>query len=537
MKSTEEFKKLRDGFTYTDDQGQERKFKGFFDESVFNSSVEEFFDKKEELANYFDDNLTEDIFDYIPNQQTNQIYTPRGVVKLMVDKLEEENPDIFNNPHLKFIDLYTKSGLYLTELVKRLNKGLSDQIPDQKERIKWILEEQVYGVAPSNIIYNIAQNYVYGIHDNIDTGNLVQWDMAVSAQEGTMKEDLVKAYGGEQMKFDVVIGNPPYQEDTAGTSAKQIYPYFMDGAYDIAEKVMLITPARFLFSAGKTAKIWNKKMLNDPHLKVVYYEQNSGKIFPSTDIKGGIAITYRNSSKSLGPIEVLIPMQELRTILRKVQSHSEESFRQLIYAPESYKLTEVLHKEYPEVESMLSKGHKYDVTTNIFEKLPFIFLDTKEGNSKYVEVLGRENNKRYIKYVKKKYIVGPDNFDFYKVLLPKSNGSGAIGEVLSTPLVGTPLLGHTQTFISIGKFDNKYEVEACLKYVKTKFARCMLGILKITQDNKKRTWKYVPIQDFTDNSDIDWYKSISEIDQQLYAKYGLNDKEIDFIEEKVQSME
>lgn len=533
----EEFRKLRDGFKYFDDEGQEREFKGFFDETVFNASVQEFFDKKDELANYFDEQLPEDIFDYIPNQQTNQIYTPRGVVKLMVDMLEEENPGIFQDKYRKFADLYTKSGLYLTELVKRLNEGLADQIPNEEERIKWILENQVYGVAPSNIIYNIAKNYVYGIHGDIDTRNLVQWDMAKSAQEGTMKEDLIKAYGGEKVKFDVIVGNPPFQEETEGTSDKPIYPAFMDGSYEIAEKVTLITPARFLFNAGKTPKIWNQKMLNDSNLKVSYYEQNSAKIFPTTDIKGGIAITYRDQNKELGPIGVFISILELNHILEKVKLHGEESFSQLIYSPESYKLTDELHKDYPEAEGMLSKGHKYDVTTNIFQKLPFIFFDKNDSNLDYVGIHGRESNQRITKYVKKQYITGPDNFENYKVLVPKSNGSGAIGEVLSTPLLGTPLLGHTQTFLSIGNFKNKLEAEACLSYVKTKFARCMLGVLKVTQHNPRSTWKYVPLQDFTSNSDIDWSKSIAEIDQQLYAKYGLSDEEIQFIEENVQPME
>lgn len=274
--SIEEFKKLRDGFKYMDDEGQEREFKGFFDETVFNASVQEFYDKKEELADYFDDRLTKDIFDYIPNQQTNQIYIPRGLVKMMVDKLEEENPGIFQNKNLKFVDLYIKSGLYLTELVKRLNKGLKDQITNQEERIKWILENQVYGVSPSNIIYNIAKNYVYGIHGDIDTSNLVQWDMTKSAQEGTMKEDLVKAYKGEAVKFDVVIGNPPYQKEGVGTTKDlPIYDSFMTHSYEVADKVLLITPARFLINVGATNKNWNKRMLDDEHLKVIFFEKDS----------------------------------------------------------------------------------------------------------------------------------------------------------------------------------------------------------------------------------------------------------------------
>lgn len=125
--------------------------------------------------------------------------------------------------------------------------------------------------------------------------------------------------------------------------------------------------------------------------------------------------------------------------------------------------------------------------------------------------------------------------------MPKSNGSGALGEVLSTPLIGQPLIGqpligHTQSFISIGAFDTESEATAVLKYIKTKFARTLLGILKITQDNKKSVWKYVPLQDFTVNSDIDWSQSVAGIDRQLYAKYGLDEKEIDFIESHVKEM-
>jgi hypothetical protein len=122
------------------------------------------------------------------------------------------------------------------------------------------------------------------------------------------------------------------------------------------------------------------------------------------------------------------------------------------------------------------------------------------------------------------------------VVVPAANGSGAIGEVLSTPLIGTPLIGHTQSFISIGKFGTQQEADNCMKYVKTKFARTMLGILKTTQHNQAPKWKYVPLQDFTANSDIDWSKPIPEIDAQLYAKYGLDKEEINFIESKVTPM-
>ena len=123
------------------------------------------------------------------------------------------------------------------------------------------------------------------------------------------------------------------------------------------------------------------------------------------------------------------------------------------------------------------------------------------------------------------------------MILPKANGSGVLGETLSTPLVGDPLVGHTQTFISIGCLDTEFEANALFKYIKSKFARTLLGVLKITQDNKKATWKYVPFQDFTDSSDIDWTQSVEKIDYQLYKKYNLSPEEITFIETHIKEME
>lgn len=137
----------------------------FFDEQVFDTSVQEFLNKRFDLANYFE-HQKEDIFDYIPPQKTNQIFTPKWVVKMMIDKFEEQNPDIFNDPNLKFADLYMKSGLYMTEIVKRLYIGLASQFPNPTERLKHIFANQVYGFAPSEIIYQIAKNFILGFDDN-----------------------------------------------------------------------------------------------------------------------------------------------------------------------------------------------------------------------------------------------------------------------------------------------------------------------------------------------------------------------------------
>lgn len=346
--------------------------------------------------------------------------------------------------------------------------------------------------------------------------------------------------GKKAMKFDFIIGNPPYQDETIGenkTFAPPIYHLFLDGTYKISEHVELIHPARFLFNAGSTPKEWNKKMLDDPHLKVLYYEPNSSKVFVNTDIKGGIAITYHDATQEFGAIKHFVVFEELKSIANKVEKISAESLTSIIYASESYRFTEQMHKEHPEAEVLLSKGHKYDFKTSVLENLNnIVFFSQKPDDGEYIQILGLVKAKRIYKWIKKQYVQAPDNLLAYKVFVPAANGSGALGEVLSTPLIGEPLIGHTQTFISIGCFQTKREAENLLKYIKSKFCRVMLGILKITQHNPGPKWQYVPLQDFTPNSDIDWSQSISEIDQQLYKKYGLDEQEIQFIESHVKEM-
>lgn len=176
----------------------------FFDQVVFDESCQEFLRKRADLADYFDESHDEDIFDYIPPQKTNQIFTPKKVVKMMLDKLEEENPEIFSDPDKTFADLYVKSGLYLTEIVKRLYVGLAGQIPDPHERLKHILEHQVYGFAPSEIIYHIARNFVFGFDDavkDIDDSHIVFLDTTPYARgEGDFEAKCDELFGKGDLK-------------------------------------------------------------------------------------------------------------------------------------------------------------------------------------------------------------------------------------------------------------------------------------------------------------------------------------------------
>ena len=197
----DEFRFLRDGGDYMNEQtGKEEHFDGhLFDETVFNDSVKEFLRKKADLADYFDESHTEDIFDYIPPQKTNQIFTPRWVVKKMVDQLEEQNPGCFDDPNKTFADLYMKSGLYITEIVKRLynSDAIRKVYPDDEERIRHILREQVYGLAPSRIIYLIATTYILGFDETLksESHNFVEADAAEASKNGTLQELVDKCFG------------------------------------------------------------------------------------------------------------------------------------------------------------------------------------------------------------------------------------------------------------------------------------------------------------------------------------------------------
>lgn len=341
------------------------------------------------------------------------------------------------------------------------------------------------------------------------------------------------------MKFDYVIGNPPYQEDRQGDSntATPVYNHFMSAAYDCADKVMLITPARFLFNAGYTPKDWNRAMLNDVHFKVESYYPDSADVFQSVDIKGGVAITYRDLEQDFGAIEVFTIYPMLNQVFHKVvQADGFKGLSSIVVTSFAYHFTEKMYAENPDLLGRASKGHAYDLQSNAFETFPEVFFDSVSYSDQYIRVLGRSGNQRCWKYINRAYLTEVGNVDKYKVFISKAAGTGQFGETLPEGIIGCPGDGATITFTSIGFFDTETETNNCSKYIKTKFARANLGVLKVTQDLTPGKWAYVPLQDFTPASDIDWSQSVTDIDRQLYRKYGLTDEEITFIETHVKEM-
>ena len=200
--TVEQFRFLRDGGDFENaETGETEHFDGhLFDPVVFDDSVREFIHLRSKLANYFDESLDEDIFDYVPPQKTNQIFTPRRVVVQMLDLFEKENPGCFDDPEHTFADLYMKSGLYITEVIKRLynSERMRQLIPDDLERLDHILERQVFGIAPSEIIYQIATHFILGYNDEVGNGcdtNFVMADSAELAKQGKLAAFVEQKFG------------------------------------------------------------------------------------------------------------------------------------------------------------------------------------------------------------------------------------------------------------------------------------------------------------------------------------------------------
>ncbi len=483
----------------------------------------------------------------VVNQHLTKAFGGHDFISGIIDKTgkpqwksKDVDTSIWEDEDTKILEINSKSGLYpllAAYNVYSRNLKKSKKPEDEIFRKVWnkILEENIFVLCKSPMAKSITLRTLAG-YSGAKTNIVHIQDLVKKLQQKdkfknyNLRAELFKKFNlqNKNMKFTAVVGNPPYQITTDTNFATPVYHLFFEAAKSLdPDYVSLIHPARFLFNAGATPKEWNKKMLNDKHLSVPFYEPNSQKIFLGVDIKGGVCITLwnkKNAGNGLGGS--FVAYEELLNILAKIKQGGFEK----IILPQT-KTNKPIDKLFPT---------EVRIRPNYFEKFPDIFRVSKEDNHN-IKIVGLEKgNKRAERYVKSE-LIDDQNIKNWKVFIPKSNGSGAIGEVMSTPLTGEPLTGEpltgcTGSFIQLGSFKSEAEANNCMKYIKTKFCRAMLGTLKVTQDNPKSTWKNVPLQDFTNKSDIDWSKSIVEIDKQLYAKYGLDKKEIEFIETHVKAM-
>ena len=447
---------------------------------------------------------------------TSEIVTPAWVADLMVGYL----PAGKIKKDTKILDIAAKQG----EFAVALYKAYGDKV-----------KNSIYSLPTSSLTYEFTRK-VYSLL-GLPVSHVIEEFNTYDLLNDKKKDILMDSL--RHMNIGLVLGNPPYQDNAVGeqrTYNGPLYNLFLDKAYEMAGVVEMIHPARFLTNAGSTPKAWNKKMLEDPHLAIQMYWEKS--VFDDTEIKGGLAISVRNTDVHQEPIGLFTPYQELNSIIQSVTCRKDfKSMSDIVVTRTAYRFTDKMHEEHPEALGQLSNGHPYDMSTNIFERLPQVFFDEKPNDGKdYIRILGREENARVLKYVRRDYIRPVENLDDYKVLMASANANGVFGETLTPPIIGEPGVGNTETFISIGKFATVFEAETVRKYVATKFVRALLGGLKSTHHLTPETWKFVPQQDFSEHSDIDWTLSVDEIDALLFDKYNLSAEERKFINDKVQPM-
>lgn len=464
---------------------------------------------------------------------------------------------VFFTPAPNILELNSKTGLYplymaytLYRLQCKKQQGFGPELTNEEKADVWkkVIEKNIFVVCKTKMAERITNRTLVGFskikvnakcytdvrNNNADIIETLKNNPQHFVEDVKNGKEFWKANNSRNMKFNAVVSNPPYQ---VGVNKEPLYHHFISIGMEIGDLGTLIHPGRFLFNAGKTPKAWNQKMLNNEHFKVVKYWKKSDEVFDAVDIKGGVAVTMWDKQNVIGPIGTFVLHDELRTIQEKVESLGEESFSKLVYSRDLYQLTELFYKENPELEGRQSKGHRFDLGTTAFSLFPEVFSDEKPAGDGYALVVGRENDTRIAKWIKKEYLKLPDNFESYKIAFPVANGSGKFGESLSDPFVCGPYCAQNTTFLSAGNFYTLFEAQSCLKYVKTKFARCMLGIFKVTQHTTREAWRAVPLQNFTQQSDINWDLAIPELDAALYQKYNLTQDEIDFIESNVSAMQ
>ncbi len=517
--------------------------------------AETFFDKvyKSKTAH------TPDVLSCLANLSNDEVFTPPDVVNKMLDLLPQE---LFEDPGTTFLDPACKTGVFLREIAKRLLVGLQDKIPDLQQRIDHIFHKQLYGIAITELTSLLSRRSLYcskypnckysvSLFDNAE-GNIrfrkvehtwvngkckfcgasqEQWDRGEGKE--THAYEAIHTLEPEKifnMKFDVIIGNPPYQMSDGGAqaSAKPIYHLFVESAKKLRPRyISMIIPARWM-TGGKGLDDFRYNTIHDKHFTVLHDFANTEDCFTGVDIKGGVCyfLWERDKEKMCD-----IYRHDSNGVTYSSRYLVEEDDDIFIRYPQLVSIkNKVWSKKNTSFENIVSSRKPYGLPSDFFVNpakfgLPPIYDYPVDGG---YSILGLAALKRVIKYIPKDYpLPKQDGLNKYKLFITNSYGCGEIGEGPATPVLATPGELCTETFLEIGKFDTLQEAENALTYLKTKFFRCLVGIRKQTQHATKQVYHYVPMQDFSKP----W------TDKELYEKYGLSQEEIDFIESMIKPME
>lgn len=492
-----------------------------------------------------------DVLNCLANLSNDEVFTPPSLANQVLDLLPQE---LFSSPTATFLDPVSKSGVFLREIVKRLDRGLEAQMPDRRQRIDHILRKQVFGIAITELTAHLSRRSVYCSKNansdysvtRFDTegGNILYrplrhtWVGGKCRYCGASQEVYDRGAQSEQyayqfihtdkphtlfkysnMKFDVIIGNPPYQLSDGGAqaSAMPIYQLFVEQAQKLNPRFLsMIIPARW-YAGGKGLDEFRDTMIGDRRIRVLHDFQSATDCFGTgVEIKGGVCfflwmrdnvgkchiVTHKGKEvieddrflKEEGS-DVFIRYKEGVDILKKVKKHQSQSFMHLVSSQKPFGLRTFVQgakTPFPQSLKIYQNGGVGYVARNEIVK----------GH----DLLGT-----YKIYVSRAYNAG-DNFPH---------------QIIGKPILGEPNTACTETYIAIGPFATKAEAESAMSYIATKFFRFMVFLTKVSQMAPAKVYQFVPLQDFSHP----W------TDEMLYKKYGLSDEEIAFIESMIRPME
>lgn len=494
-------------------------------------------------------NYNPDVLSCLANLSNDEVFTPPSLANQILDLLPAS---IWKDKNATFLDPVSKSGVFLREITKRLMKGLEKEIPDPQKRANHIYTKQVFGIAITELTSLLTRrtlycskfaNGKYSVCDSFDNdqGNIIYkrlqhaWENGRcsncgASQEVYDREDSLETYAYpfihtditkdifKNMKFDVIIGNPPYQLSDGGAqaSAKPLYHKFVEQAKKLNPRYLtMIIPSRW-FAGGKGLDEFREEMLKDRQLVKIVDYFDSNECFPGVDISGGVCYflwekdakrdceitTIRSGNKSVltRPLiekgsDIFIRFNEAISIYRKLSNIKEDSFSKLISSRKPFGLTTNVKPN--------SEASKESI---------FMYSFPKSG------------------YIKKKLIeLNQDWVNKHKVFISYAYGErGAFPYlVIGKPFYGKPETSCSETYLVIGPFRSKVKCENVMSYMRTKFFRFLVLLKKNTQHATSKVYEFVPIQDFEEP----W------TDDKLYKKYKLNKEEIGFIESMVRPME
>ncbi|OQY88410.1 MAG: restriction endonuclease [Anaerolineae bacterium UTCFX1] len=503
-----------------------------------------------------------DVLTCLANLSNDEVFTPPNIVNQMLDLLP---PEIWQDKNATFLDPATKTGVFLREIAKRLMIGLEKEIPDQQKRINHIFTKQLYGIAITDITAILSRRSVYcskkadgkySVCEGFDTseGNIIFKWMAHTWEGERCKycgaSENVKEYNRNdtmeshayqfihtdkpeeifKMKFDVIIGNPPYQLSTGGSVESQaipIYNKFIEQAKKLSPRYLsMITPSRW-FTGGFGLDKFRDSMLNDNKLRVIHDYIDANDCFPGVQIKGGVSFflwdrdneglckvyTHKNQEISYSErpllesgLSTFIRWNEAVSIIHKVKSKTEPIFSDIVSPRDPFGLNYFEGKR----EIMFKK----------FQKKPF-----KNG----IEIYSQGWLKNGISYADKKYITTREELvGKWKVFISKAYGASENypHQILNKPFIGKPQSCCNMTYLVIGGYDKKETANNVISYIQTRFFRFLVGLLKNTQNAYRQVYSFVPMQDFSES----W------TDEKLYKKYKLSKTEIEFIETMIRPM-